>query len=148
MRGLGHDLRYALRMLGKAPGTSVAVLLSLALGIGANAAIFSIVNALLLRPLPVRAPTEMAAVFTSDYGGPAYGSSSYPDYLAYRDATPALAALAAHNLQAVGLSGREQSARLWAEVVSGNYFETIGVGALHGRLLAPADDAAGPPSRC
>jgi hypothetical protein len=78
---LRTDLRLAIRLLARSPGFTAVAVLSLALGVGANTTIFSILNTLLLAPLPGREPARLATVYTSDYSGPLYGVSSYPDYL-------------------------------------------------------------------
>ena len=95
MRSLPADLRYGLRLMARNPGfTSVAVL-SLVVGIGANTAVFSLIDSLLLRPLPVERPRELVSIYTSDYSGPAFGASSYPDYLDFRNETRVFGGLAA-----------------------------------------------------
>ncbi len=93
---LVRDLRDALRVLARAPGTTVAVVLSLGLGIGANSAIFTLINGVLLAPPGgVDRPSELAAVFTSDFSGPLFGTSSYPDYVDFRDGNDVFSQLAA-----------------------------------------------------
>jgi predicted permease len=120
----------------------VAVL-SLALGIGANTTIFSLLNALLLRPLPGRDPARLATVYTSDYSGPLYGASSYPDYLDFRTESQAFDGLAAYGVQPVVLSEGGESQRALAQLVSGNLFDVIGLRVAYGRTVLPAEEAPG-----
>jgi putative ABC transport system permease protein len=141
MDTLRQDLRQAVRLLVKHPGFTLVAVMSLALGIGANTAIFSLVNALLLRPMPVARPSEIVSVFTSDFSGPLYGASSYPDYLDFRR-VDALSGLAAWAPTPVALAqGSGQSQRLFAEAVSANYFDVLGVRPLMGRGFAPEEDS-------
>jgi len=137
-----HDLRQAVRLLVKHPGFTAVAVLSLALGIGANTAIFSLVNALLLRPMPVARPSEIVSVFTSDFSGPIYGVSSYPDYLDFRR-VDALSGLVAWAPTPVAISQDGQSQRVFAETVSANYFDVLGVHPLLGRGFLPEEDAEG-----
>src|SRR5687768_3804050 len=97
MDALLQDVKYAVRGFVKAPGFTAVALLTLALGTGANATVFSFVNALLLRPAPVVAdPSRLVAVYTSDFSSGPYGDSSYLDYLSLREEATAFASLAAY----------------------------------------------------
>jgi len=93
---------------------------SLALGIGANTTIFSLLNALLLRPLPGRDPARLATVYTSDHSGPLYGGSSYPDYLDFRSQSHVFDGLAAYGVQPLVLSDAGES-----RVIDGRVLETV-----------------------
>jgi hypothetical protein len=101
---LWSDLRFAARLLARSPGFTAVAVVSLALGIGANTTIFSLLNAFLLQPLPGRDPARLATVYTSDFSGPLYGASSYPDYLDFRSGSRAFAGLLAQPLR--GRPGR------------------------------------------
>lgn len=143
MDTLTHDLRYAIRQLLKTPGFTIVALLSLGLGIGTNTTIFSVVSALLLRPLPVAEPARLVGIYTSDFSGPAYGGSSYADFSDLHDGARSYAALAATMLVPVSLSGSGQPAVATAEVASGEYFRVVGRPALRGRYFAPDESRAG-----
>jgi putative ABC transport system permease protein len=144
----GADLRYALRMMRKTPGTTTIAVMSLALGIGANTAIFSLVDAMLLKLLPVKSPQELYLVAAN----PARPNTSwnYPDYVAFRDHNSSFSGLAAYtggNGQPVGmqLDGTDAGSTTelaYAAAVSGNYFEVLGVGPAIGSLLTPEGDRA------
>ncbi len=133
------DLRVALRRLRQNPTFSLVAILTLALGIGANTAIFSIINAVLLRPLPVARASEIVSV-NETLAGNTFPTLSYPNYRDMRDRNTVLAGLAAYRFlpASLGLSGNNQ--RVWGYLVTGNYFEMLGVGAARGRVLTPADD--------
>jgi putative ABC transport system permease protein len=138
-----QDLRYAARMLRKSPGfTSVAVL-TLALGIGANTAIFSIVDVLLFRPLPVAKPEELVRIFGGDTRGNAgWGYVSLPAFEQYRDQSDAFSGLAAYvdRFPANVSVGKFGTERVDAGIVTGNYFQVIGATAQLGRTLLADDD--------
>ena len=137
------DLRWALRAIRRSPGTSAVAVLSLALGIGANTAIFSLVNSLLLKILPLPSPQELALV-ASNPSNPRT-SWNYPDYVAFRERTTGWTGLAAASgVRQLGLQAGEGAASAAelapAQFVSGNYFEVLGVRPALGRLFDRAED--------
>ena len=135
------DLRWAIRSLRRTPTSSAIAILSLALGIGANTAIFSLINALLLRTLPVPSPQELRFV-ASNPAEPRV-SWNYPDYLAFRDGTGVPLA-AASGVRPIGLQTSEAAAEAaelaQSQFVTGNYFAVMGVQPEVGRLFNAADD--------
>jgi predicted permease len=142
-----RDLRYAVRMLLRAPAFTLVIVATLALGIGANAAIFSAVDAILLRSAPVADPARVVSVYTSSSDGRApQSSSSYLDYVDLRDRGP-LAGLAAFSGIALAYDGREGAEQINGEIVTGNYFEVLGVTPALGRAFAPEEDLPGVPVR-
>ncbi len=141
MTDLLSDLRYAMRTLGKRPGFLLAAVTVLALGIGANTAIFSLVNALLLKPLVMRNPEQVVSVFSRDAKKPdSYRAFSYPNYAELREANPAFVSLMAHNMALVGVMEGQQTRRVFADLVSSNYFETFGVPLFRGRPFTSAEE--------
>jgi len=143
METLFQDLRYSVRMFRKSPLFTAVAVLALALGIGANTTIFSLVYALLLRPLPgVEEPQRLVSVFTSDYSSTRYGTSSYPDYLDYRDRNEVFEGLAAHREDSMVLGAGDQPQRIRGGAVTGNYFSVLGGKTILGRTLLPEDDTA------
>jgi predicted permease len=143
LSGLWQDARYAIRWHRRAPGASLIALAALALGIGANTAIFSFADALLLRPLPVGDPDRLVALLhVATPGGTNYSSFSIPDYLDLRDGPDALSGLAAHADLQLDLGGLPPQ-RVESEIVSGNYFEVLGVAPAVGRLFTRDDDREG-----
>lgn len=140
-----RDLRYALRQLARSPGFTIVAALTLAIGIGANTVIFSVVNELLLRPpAHVVEPERIVSIWTSDFSGPLYGASSYLDYEAFREQRDVMADVAAFELVPGNLVGGDETVRLALEQVTPNYFDLLGVRAAHGRTFAggAADDGA------
>jgi predicted permease len=141
-----QDVRYALRMMRRSPGFTAVAVLSLALGIGANTAIFSLINTLMLRPLPVRNPGELVQ-FLSQYPDPAEppsNSYAWKYYERFRDETHAFSDLigvspARFHLRAAGV----EADAVDGEYVVGNYFSMLGLTPAIGRLLGPQDDALG-----
>lgn len=134
-----QDVRYGFRRLIKSPGVTIIALLSLALGIGANTAIFSLVNTALLRPLPVENPDELVSLSnTSD--NRIFPTFSYPNYKDLRDRNDVFAGLFAYRFAPLSVSRDGVNERLWGYIVSGNYFEVLGVEAFMGRMLSTEDD--------
>ena len=136
MDQLIKDLRFGIRSLLKRPGFTVIAVLTLALGIGANTAIFSVVNATLMRPLPVHEPERLVFVFN----GPSQSIFSYPDYAALRDQNNVFDGLAAWGGITASLNSNDQPDLVNGAIVTGNFFEVLGVGAQLGRVLSTADD--------
>jgi predicted permease len=131
-----RDVRYAVRLLRKQPGFAAAAVVTLALGIGANTAIFSLVNAALLQRLPVADGDRLAAI----YSGAASTALSYPDYVALRDGNRTLDGLAAWANISVSVNADGATDLVRGGIVSGNFFELLGVASGRGRLLSAQDD--------
>ncbi|HNG34432.1 MAG TPA: ABC transporter permease, partial [Blastocatellia bacterium] len=141
MQTLLQDLRYGARMLRKRPGFTLIALLTLALGIGANTAIFSLVNTVLLRPLPVAEPERLVALNSVSLDGKRnFPTFSVPNYRDIRDRNDVLEGLLAYRFVPVGLSENGVNARVWSYLATGNYFPLLGVKPALGRLLTPEDD--------
>jgi predicted permease len=134
-----QDMRYAIRTLLKKPGFAVIAVVTLAAGIGANTAVFSIVNALLFRPRPVAQPERLVELYVGDAGHP-YHNGSYQDFLLFREQTEIFSGLAAYSVEQFKLGGAEDVEQVWGETVSGNYFELLGVRAERGRTFLPEED--------
>jgi predicted permease len=136
MENLWKDLRYAFRMLLKAPGFTFIAILALGLGIGANTAIFSVFNGFLWRPLPVKAPQQLVALVSKsrdlDYTLPL----SYPDFQDYRQLRSVFSDVIAFIPNPVSFAAHGQPERVWTEMVSGNYFSMLGVEPARGRTFA------------
>jgi putative ABC transport system permease protein len=147
METLLQDLRYAVRTLFRTPGWTAMAVLTLAIGTGANAAVFSFVDALLFRPAPaVRPARPLVTVFTSDFSSGPYGSTSYPDFTSFVRDTTAFAALAAFDDAAVApMRAGEDVQRVRVARVSGGYFDVLGLRTMSGRPLNESDTAAGAP---
>ncbi|MHB1193889.1 MAG: ABC transporter permease [Longimicrobiales bacterium] len=135
------DLRYAVRRVLRSPGFSAVAVLSLALGIGANTAMFSLVNAVLIRDLPVRAPDELVEIYTSEDDGYAYSTSSYVDFQEIRGLDDVFADVVGTRtfLARVERGDRPESA--FGELVSWDYFQALGVPMALGRSFLPEEDA-------
>lgn len=140
MSTLLDDLKFALRTFLKSPGLVLIAILSLAIGIGANASIFSFVNAFALRPLPVERPDELVAIYSSDASGTDYGTACYPDYKDFRDTSQSFAGLVAHSGIPLSLRTDSETIRIAGEIVTGNYFDVLGIQALLGRTFLPEED--------
>ncbi len=139
MQTLLQDLRYGMRMLWKQPGFVVIAVASLALGIGANTAIFSLLNTAMLRPLPIEKPEQLVSL-NNVQEHRRFPTFSYPNYKDIRDRNPALSGLIAYRFAPLSLSHDGVNERLWGYVVTGNYFDVLGVKAALGRMISTEDD--------
>jgi predicted permease len=140
----GRDVRYALRSLRANPGFTTVAVLALALGIGSNTAIYSIIRAVYLRMLPVERPEELVAIttpFVARGEARVNESFSYPFYVHLRDGGRTLAGLLAHHPMDMSVSARGTTDRARGALVSGNYFAVLGVRPVAGTAIEPADDA-------
>ncbi len=136
---LSHDLRAGVRRLRQNPGFSFVAILTLALGIGANASIFSVINAILFRPLPLDHGSELVSL-NETLAGDTVPMFSYPNYRDFRDRNSVLTALTAYTIIPASIGQKGNSQRMWGYLVTGNYFEMLHVKPLLGRLLQPEDD--------
>ena len=144
---IGRDIRYAFRMLTRNPGFSAVVVVTLALGIGANTAIFSLIDALMLRSLPVRNPHELVQLTMRlpDEKGPAGDSFSYAIARALADRKEIFAGVAGFTGYTFTTGSGESIRKVPGALVTGEYFETLGLTPASGRLLTRLDDQTGAP---
>ncbi|MCP4661852.1 MAG: ABC transporter permease [bacterium] len=142
MRDIWRDLQYGLRMLVRSPGFTAAAILSLALGIGANTAIFSLAHSLLFRPLPAKDPDRVVTIHTSFEPNRNYIVTSYPDYLDVRQQTEVFSGVATYFLMPVSVKGSGQPEVVLGFTVSSNYFEVLGVQAALGRTFRTGGNTA------
>jgi putative ABC transport system permease protein len=143
LESLGQDVRYALRQLRRSPGFTAVVVLTLALGIGANTAIFSVVNAVMLRPLPFQDPGRLVRVVSVRLRDKAVDNASYPDFLDWRSQNHVFERMAAFHTEGFTLTGRGDAAHLQGSIVSAEAFSLLGVKPLLGRTFLPAEDKPG-----
>ncbi len=136
METLFNDIRYAIRGLLKRPGFTAIAVITLALGIGANSTIFSVVNATLMRPLPVSHPENLVFVFNGQPGS----VFSYPDYSELRDQNKVFDGLIAWGGITASLNSNDQTDLVNGAIVTGNYFDVLGVRPALGRVISPEDD--------
>ncbi len=148
METLWQDIRYGLRMLLKAPSFSIVATIALALGIGANTAIFSVVNAVLLRPLPFPDPERLMMVWeTNQQRGVERGSASYPNFADWRAQNGVFEHMAAFHTNDFILTGRGDAARIQGAVVNADLFPLLHVAPLIGRHFRPEEDKPGETGR-
>ncbi len=136
-----QDLRYGFRMLLKSPGFTVVAVLALALGIGANSALFSVVNAVLLRPLPYEKPDQLVVMWEK---APEMDTSvAYPNFTDWRDGNKSFEQMAAFRRDSFNLTGTGEPERLSGRLASATFFSTLGVKMLKGRDFVADEDRAG-----
>lgn len=143
MNRILQDLHYAFRMMRKKPGFTIFAILTLALGIGINTVVFTIVNTILLRPIPATDPDELIRIYQKTADGAVQLRFSYPDYADFRDRNSLLSGLAASAITPFRSEAGSQSEQILAEAVSGNYFAVLGVSAALGRPLSIENDRLG-----
>ena len=131
-----QDLRFGARVLRKSPAFTAVAVLTLALGIGANTVVFSFVNALLLRPLPVEQPSELVFLENEHYGP----SQSFPNYKDLRDHNRTFAGLVGYRISPMELETNAGADRIWGYLATGNYFDVLGVKPALGRFFQQSDD--------
>ena len=134
-----HDLRHGVRILLKKKSFTIIAVLSLALGTGANTAIFSLINTVLLRPLPIENPQQLVAL-NNIAENHTFPSFSYPNYRDLSDRNDVFSGLIGYRFTPLSLSHDGINERVWGFEVTGNYFEVLGVGAALGRVISPDDD--------
>jgi putative ABC transport system permease protein len=145
MSTLFQDLRYGLRQLRRSPGFTAVAVLTLALGIGANTGIFSLAEAVLFPPFVGANPLRLAAIYTSGAHRSGYASTSYPDYLYYREHSQAFSGIAAFVRVEAAWTHGNSTELPWAELGSSNYFDVLGVKPFRGRFFLPSENhTAGP----
>ena len=137
------DFRFAVRWLARSPGFALVAVLSLGLGVGVNAAMFAVVDAALLRPLPVSDPSTLVDVFTSGGDGDKHATSSYPDYLDLKTSNTAFSDVIGYSPMFAALSLGHRSRLVVGQVVTANHFDVLGVRPERGRMLRAADDEPG-----
>jgi len=141
MDSVWQDCRYAARMLVKNPGFTAIAVLVLALGIGANTATFTLTNALLLKPIMAESPDELVALYSKNLRLPdSFRPISYPNFQDIRELNSTFTSVLAHDLTTVGLREDDVTRRVFAELVSHNYFDTFGVTPFRGRFFSPAEE--------
>jgi predicted permease len=137
-----QDIRYSVRLLAKNPSFTIIAVLTIALGIGANTAIFSVVNAVLLRPLPFKDPDQLVRLSERSQQGPGM-SIAYPNFKDWRSENTVFAGLAATRFDNFNLTGADEAERLQGRNVSWNFFDVLGVQPALGRSFRPEEDSAG-----
>src|SRR5215470_1708633 len=135
------DFRYAIRMLTKTPGVTCVAIVTLALGIGANTAIFSGVSAFILRDMPVPEANRLVRpVEIGEHGG-IDDEISYPDFVEYRNQCTSFTGLSGEDMLQVAIDTQDQNDVIWGQAVSSNYFDVMQVKPLMGRGFLPEEDA-------
>jgi predicted permease len=137
MRFIARDVSYSLRVLRKSPGFTVIAVITLALGIGANAIVFSVMNAFILRPLNVGGPERL---YQLERGKDKAGNQSFPDYIDLRDRNRTFDELMAYDIAIAGLDTGENPSSSWVELVTGNYFDGLHLQPYLGRLFHASDE--------
>jgi len=141
IESIWQDVRYAVRSYAKAPAFTIAVVATLALGIGASTAIFSLVHGILIEPLPLPEPERLVWINETGRDG-SFISTSYPNYLDWREREHSFESLALSREEPLTLTGFDRARRIRARRVTGNFFQTLGIAPAFGRALTDDDDKA------
>src|SRR5579863_508532 len=140
MTSFWQDIRFSLRMISKAPGYAAIVILTLALGIGANSTIFSWINSALLNPIPgLTKPSEVVSLTVGNPGNSPLGFT-YPDFASIRDGQQSFSGMTACWFAPMSLTGKSKPERVWGMVATANYFDVLGVRPIIGRTFLPSED--------
>src|SRR5262245_10517520 len=139
---IAQDVRYGARMLLKQPGFTLIATLTLALGIGANSAIFSFVNAVLLRPLPLREPEQLVKIWENK-PDMIQGTTSIPNLKDWREQNDVFTGIAAYQFSNFSLPGRDYPERVFGVTASANFFDVVGVAPQAGRVFQEGEDRPG-----
>jgi predicted permease len=140
MTTLWQDIRFGFRMLAKTPGFTFIAIITMMLGIGANTTIFSVVNAILIRPLPVYQPERLVNLHSTSPDGSSFHSFSYPDYVDYRDQNAVFDGLAAYTINTYSMTTTGQSERIFGIVTSENFFTVMGIRPALGRFYTTEEN--------
>ena len=140
METLLQDIRFGFRQLMKQPGFAALAIISMALGIGANTSIFSLVDTALLRPLAVKEPSRLVELYGTFHNGAEWSLQSYLNYKDYRDRNTVFSGLFVYRVVVSSLTVNNSSQRVWGYLVSGNYFDVLGVKPMLGRSFLPEED--------
>jgi predicted permease len=140
METLLQDIRFGFRQLMRQPGFAALAIVSMALGIGANTSIFSLVDTVLLRPLAVKEPSQLVELYGTLHNGADWSLQSYPNYKEYRDRNTVFSGLFIYRVVVSSLTVNNSSQRVWGYLVSGNYFDVLGVKPTLGRAFLPEED--------
>ncbi len=136
-----NDIRFAIRLLLKSPGFSAIAILTLALGIGVNMAVFSLIHTLFFQAPDYSRPNEIVQLFSQDARNPkSFRGFSYPTYRDIREQNTVFSGLLAHNLAMVGIGEKGNTRRVFADVVSSNYFSVLGAAPMQGRAFLPEEE--------
>lgn len=142
MGGIWQDVRFAARMLGKNPGFAVIAVITLALGIGANSALFSVVNGVLLNPLPFQNPQKLVAIYKKMTQFKE-ASIPYTSFLDWQKANRTLASMGVYREEDYSLTGQGEPERLHGQMISAGFFSTLGIKPFLGRVFRPEEDQIG-----
>ena len=140
METLLQDIRFGFRQLMKQRGFAALAIISMALGIGANTSIFSLVDTALLRPLAVKEPSRLVELYGTFHNGADWSLQSYLNYKDYRDRNTVFSGLFVYRVVVSSLTVNNSSQRVWGYLVSGNYFDVLGVKPMLGRSFLPEED--------